>query len=218
MKKKGFEVYILKVALKYDKRIWRKIEIAASQTLDDLHDAVYRAFDRYDEHLYSFYFCDNPTSKSRNRHINAIEYKAPQCFASSIYDAWDKPKGNDASKAKLYNLQLKVTQKFEYLFDFGDSWWHEITFEGSDRRDTGHYPRTIKSNGESPPQYPDYDDDDCFVGENVVEIATKPEKKKPKKRSTAKKSSPAKKKKEKIVKKQKTDDNQPDLFSWADKN
>ncbi len=212
MKKKGFEVYVFKVALKYDKRTWRRIEIAASQTLDDLHDAIYRAFDRDDEHLYSFYFCNKPTSKSSRRYDNAIQYKHPQCFASSIYDRiLDKIEGNDASKTRLYNLRLKVDQKFEYLFDFGDCWWHEITFEGSDRRESGYYPRTIKVNGASPPQYPDYDDDDCFDGESVVEIVTKP-----KKKASVKKAAPARKKKEITEKKQSSEDNQPDLFTWSE--
>jgi len=55
-------VYVLKVALCGSKGIWRRIAMLPAQTLDDLHEAIFTAFDRYDEHLYSFFF---PTSQSR---------------------------------------------------------------------------------------------------------------------------------------------------------
>ena len=46
-------VVVLKVALAGKKSIWRKIAMRANQTLDNLHQAVFDAFDRDDEHLYS---------------------------------------------------------------------------------------------------------------------------------------------------------------------
>jgi Plasmid pRiA4b ORF-3-like protein len=222
MKEKGFEVYTFKVALKYDKRTWRRIEIAASQTLDDLHEAVFEAFDRDDEHLYSFYFCDKPTSKSYNRHDNAVEYKHPMCFD----DYGDENDEYNAAEARLCTLKLKEKQKFEYLFDFGDCWWHELTFEGSDRRDGGHYPLIMEKRGDSPPQYPDYEDDDYWDDEKVIEITQISSGKEPIKKdvpskkikAATKKTTPAKKKKKKVVKKQKPDDSPPDLFSWSDKS
>ena len=48
-------VYSFKVALFYEKRIYRQIDILGSQTLEDFHNVIFRAFDRFDEHLYSFY-------------------------------------------------------------------------------------------------------------------------------------------------------------------
>ena len=47
--------FIFKVGLSGRKSIWRKIAIKANQTLDDLHEIIYEAFDRDDEHLYSFF-------------------------------------------------------------------------------------------------------------------------------------------------------------------
>ena len=38
------KTFVFKVKLKYDKRVWRKIEILGSQTLDDLHMAIQEAF------------------------------------------------------------------------------------------------------------------------------------------------------------------------------
>ena len=32
----------------------------------------------------------------------------------------------NAARTCLDTLGLRVGQQFEYLFDFGDSWWHEV--------------------------------------------------------------------------------------------
>lgn len=48
-------MFVFKVALKGARRIWHRIAIRSDQTLDDLHKAIFNAFDRYDEHIYSFY-------------------------------------------------------------------------------------------------------------------------------------------------------------------
>lgn len=46
-----------------------------------------------------------------------------------------------------------------YLFDFGDDWWHRIRVNSIKEADSKKkYIKLIKSVGESPPQYPDYDD------------------------------------------------------------
>jgi hypothetical protein len=49
------KVFIFKVALQGDEDIWRRIAVREDQTLDDLHRAIVEAFDRDDDHLYSFY-------------------------------------------------------------------------------------------------------------------------------------------------------------------
>ena len=66
-------VFVFKVALSGRKSIWRRIAVKAGQTLDDLHWAIYDAFDRDDEHLYSFYF-PRPGAKGRALLRNAVEY------------------------------------------------------------------------------------------------------------------------------------------------
>jgi Plasmid pRiA4b ORF-3-like protein len=49
------KVYCIKVALFYKKRIYRNIEILENQSVANLHASIFEAFDRYDEHLYSFF-------------------------------------------------------------------------------------------------------------------------------------------------------------------
>src|SRR5262245_21628471 len=43
-----------------NKVVSRVIEIRGDQTLDQLHDAIFQAFDRWDEHLYEFQFGKRP--------------------------------------------------------------------------------------------------------------------------------------------------------------
>jgi Plasmid pRiA4b ORF-3-like protein len=152
-------IFVFKVALKGAKRIWRRIALRGDQTLDDLHEAIYEAFDRDDEHLYSFYF-PRPGSKGRARVRNAIEYACPYAREDPWGD-FDDDSPCDTAAATLQPLGLKPRQVFFYLFDYGDEWWHEITVERVNAEfEKGDYPRVVEKHGKSPPQYPDLDDDD----------------------------------------------------------
>lgn len=49
---------------------------------------------------------------------------------------------------------------FYYLFDFGDCWWHEITLLSIiEVNKIQGYPKIFKKAGDSPDQYPNYDDE-----------------------------------------------------------
>jgi hypothetical protein len=148
-------VLIFKVALEGRKSIWRRIAVRASQTLDDLHQAIFKAFDRYEEHLYSFYL-PKPGTKGRNRLRDSVEYSHPFMTERPGPFGYE---GLNAAKARLGTLGFVPGQVFLYLFDFGDAWWHEITVEQVDAKpEKGEYPRVLERHGESPPQYPDVDD------------------------------------------------------------
>ena len=55
-------------------------------------------------------------------------------------------------------MSFTEKQKFYYLFDWGDEWWHELTFEGESSTQEKTLPAIIMKKGESPPQYPDWDE------------------------------------------------------------
>lgn len=143
--------YVFKVNLKGSRRVARTIALRGDQTLDDLHEAIFAAFDRFDAHLYSFYFPKAP-SRRRTAGPKPKEYTAPQMFDEP--DAFDDESRFDASATKLDGLRLRPGQKFEYLFDFGDSWWHEGTVEAVNPSvPRARYPQIRASRGASPPQY-----------------------------------------------------------------
>ncbi len=152
----GEPVFVFKVALSADDGISRRIAMLGSQSLDELSWSIFRAFDREEEHLYSFYF-PKPGSRGRAKIRDAVEYSHPaNCEEGG--SPWNPSPANSA-EAPLSSLGLKPRQKFYYLFDFGDEWWHEITVEAVDApRQRGKYPRIVEKHGKSPPQYPDYDE------------------------------------------------------------
>jgi len=160
MSKSPQPVFVLKVALAGRKSIWRKIAMRGDQTLDDLHEMIFNAFDRDDEHLYSFYFPPPGTKKlAMSKLRDYAEYGCPtMCEDDGPFSDPDLP---NAAETTLTSLKLKPKQLFFYLFDFGDNWWHEITVEAIDApAEKGKYPRVVETHGDSPPQYPDYDEED----------------------------------------------------------
>jgi hypothetical protein len=153
-------VCLLKVVLAYENEVWRTIAIREGQTLHDLHGVIYEAFDREEEHLYSFFF---PHTRVKNFdlrkiHRNSDEYTHP--YALEDQGPFES-NAQDASTVSVGTLGLKEGQEFYYLFDFGDSWWHQITVQKTgEGADDGTYPRILERKGESPEQYPDPDEEE----------------------------------------------------------
>jgi hypothetical protein len=148
-------VLVFKVALKGNKRVWRRIAVRGNQTLDDFHEAIFGAFDRDDEHLYSFPF-PIPGLRGRAALRGAREYTHPEAVESSSGST-----SHNAADTPVQTLGLVRGQKLLYLFDFGDEWWHEVTVEQIDAPvEKGAYPRVLERKGKSPSQYPDEDEED----------------------------------------------------------
>src|SRR5437660_31811 len=126
-----------------NKVMYRVIEIRGDQTLEQLHDAIFQAYDRWDQHLYEFQFGKRPFD--------------PDGPNFGIPDPQQKEKGKgDARTTTLDELGLKPERVFGYWFDFGDDWYHQVRMERIERAvPSVTYPRVIKRVGKSPPQYAD---------------------------------------------------------------
>jgi len=146
------KAHIFKVSLFHAKRIYRQIACLGSQSLDGLHKAIFSAFDRYDEHLYSFYFPSKPT-KSMGVIRQSLQYSHPMALDGVTYH-----EQQDATGVSIESLGLVGKQKFYYLFDYGDEWWHEVTYEGIKDCEENDYPSILLRKGDSPEQYPDVDE------------------------------------------------------------
>jgi hypothetical protein len=121
----------------------RVIEIRGDQTLEDLHRAIFQAYDRWDEHLYEFQFGKRPFDPE------GPNYGIPDGPS-------DKKPVGDVRTTKLDDLGLTVERVFGYWFDFGDDWFHQIDVTKIEKAiPTVTYPRVIKRVGKSPPQYLD---------------------------------------------------------------
>lgn len=121
--------------------VYRVLELLPEHTLHDLHNLIQAAFGWDDDHPYAF-FMDRKGWRSKER------YWSP--FSE------DKPSADDVM---LWELDLRPRRKFQYLFDFGDEWWHDVQFLGYAPREPGvQYPRIAEAVGNPPPQYRDLED------------------------------------------------------------
>ncbi len=121
----------------------RVIEIRGDQTLEQLHQAIFKAHDRLDEHLYEFQFGKRPFDS------DGPNYGVPDEQAGEHGDG-------DARTTKLDALDLKAGRAFGYRFDFGDDWFHQVQVDRIEQAiPTVTYPRVTKRVGKSPPQYCD---------------------------------------------------------------
>jgi hypothetical protein len=126
-----------------DKEISRMIEIRGDQTLDQLHHAIFKAYDRLEDHRYEFQFGKRPNDPG------GPNYGVPDPRAV-------QKKVNNATATKLDDLGLELDRVFGYLFDFGEEWFHQVHVERIECAiPTETYPRVIRRVGKSPPQYCD---------------------------------------------------------------
>ena len=133
--------------------ISRTLQISGDQTLQVLHRALFKAFDRDDEHMYEFQVGGKgPMDPKARRYVLPL--------AMDNDPGPGKPAG-DVERTTVGALGLKLDDAFGYWFDFGDDWWHQINVVGLDEKPgDGPYPRVIQRVGDSPPQYADWDEED----------------------------------------------------------
>ena len=130
----------------------RTIEMLGSQTLGHLHDAIYNAFDRGDEHMYEF-----QVGGKKPMDRKAARYTLKDAMEGSFGD----DEAGNADRTAIGSLGLKTRQSFFYWFDFGDDWWHRISVVSIGQKAPGvKYPRVTQVVGKSPPQYPGEEEDD----------------------------------------------------------
>ena len=134
------QAYLFRVVLKWDRKVWRTIEVRGDQTLDDLHLAIQDAFGWDNDHLYAFFM-------SGKRWDQATEYTDPRA-----------EDGRLADRARIGALRLEPKKRFLYLFDYGDELLHDVWLVSVGPAAPGaRYPRIVKVHGETLPQYPSDD-------------------------------------------------------------
>src|SRR4051812_7963905 len=150
------EVFILSgpIAQKFAKKnpeMSRTIQIRGDQTLAELHNAIFDAFDRSDEHMYEFQFGTGPMDPKGKRYV------LPDTFEMDTEE--DNPPAGRVDQTRIESLGLDVGQSFGYWFDFGDDWWHQINVEAIEEKVLrGKFPKVTKRVGKSPPQYLEEDE------------------------------------------------------------
>jgi hypothetical protein len=86
--------------------IWRRVSVPEDYTLDQLHRIFQLLFGWLDYHLYEFRIADR-------------RFEAPD----------EEAEEEDSTATYLYALNLEAGSRFEYLYDFGDYWVHDVALE-----------------------------------------------------------------------------------------
>ena len=117
--------------------IWRRIQVR-NCTLDKLHERIQTAMGWTNSHLYQF-------------KINGERYGDPQRIDVPSEDYYCV----DATVTKINDILPMSGERFhlDYEYDFGDSWHHEILFEGCLPTSKGiRYPICLEGERACPPE------------------------------------------------------------------
>ncbi len=123
--------------------ISRTIEIPGHQTLEQLHRAIFKAFDREEEHFYEFQLSDDAIFPEKRYVPSEIQEEEDDCGMTE--------------DTTIQELKLQQGEIMLYLFDYDDIWSHQIVVrEVQELDETIRYPRITKKVGRSPPQYAEW--------------------------------------------------------------
>jgi Plasmid pRiA4b ORF-3-like protein len=117
--------------------IWRRIQVKDC-TLDKLHGYIQTAMGWTNSHLHRF-------------KINDKEYGDPDL----LDDEFENDECEDSTSTRLSDILPKTGKRFpfEYDYDFGDCWKHEVLFEGCVRAEPGgRYPVCVEGARACPPE------------------------------------------------------------------
>jgi hypothetical protein len=147
------QVYVFAAGLSGCPGVRRTVAVRSDQTLIDLHDALQSAFAWDNDHLYSFWLDGKFWSRAGHEYTHPWHAAEPGPFAG--FGLGPEPQ---SAAIRLDRLELTKGQRIAYLFDFGDEWRVRLTVRQISVDDGGRYPRLLKSAGDAPPQYPNYDE------------------------------------------------------------
>lgn len=136
MAKADVQVYQLKIMLKeVEPVVWRRIQVRRQVRLDRLHLIIQAAMGWTNSHLHEFV-------------IKGQRYRDSEQMDEDI----DEPDMNDEEEFRLKNI-VDEGDVFEYEYDFGDCWQHEIVVEKVIEPEAGiKYPRCLDGERACPPE------------------------------------------------------------------
>src|SRR5687768_4167305 len=107
-------IHQLKVTLKGIRPpIWRRIQVRSTITLAELHDVIQATMGWYDSHLHEF-------------RVGGTAYGDPDMLEDDLFgDMGTKSERG----ARLKAVAPNKGNKLRYLYDFGDSWDHDLLVE-----------------------------------------------------------------------------------------
>ena len=131
------DIIQLKITLQWTKPpIWRRVLVDKKTTFFELHHIIQIAMGWDNYHLYEFTM-DN--------------YRIGE--TSEEFDVFGNEKLVDASTVTIDSIIIDTKEKFNYEYDFGDGWRHQIVVEKFLPRDSStSYPICIDGKLNCPPE------------------------------------------------------------------
>ncbi len=133
--------YVLRVNHRSLPEVWRDVELAEDNTLEDLHLLIQQSYHWQDDHPYSFFLSGKAWDQE-----------------SEIGSPWSEARLH-THQVQMGQMELEEGQVFLYLFDYGDQHEFDVTvLRINPVAPKGQYPRVLEYHGKAPPQYPDVGD------------------------------------------------------------
>ena len=131
--------YVISASL--GKGCYRHIKISAAATLYDLAESILDSFDFANDHLHAFFLDNESWSDSDSYYLEPDHGQ------------------RDSTKYTLEKAGFQKDLKFVFLFDFGDEWEFKCKVL-KELDEATKDAEVLRSVGEAPEQYPDYEDDE----------------------------------------------------------
>ena len=141
--------------------IWRRVIVPAEITFKRLHDTIQFAMGWWDSHLYEFDFpeeklritCDDESFdewkyySAKYKTVKPTKKEDPLGIIGRMLET--KLKKSQSTKIDKY---LAKYATFEYVYDFGDHWQHQIQIERVIDDYLLGYPQVLEGEGACPPE------------------------------------------------------------------
>jgi Plasmid pRiA4b ORF-3-like protein len=150
LEQKGMTKNIITLCVSLEPKTYREIEISSEASLYKLAQVINKAFGFDFDHVFCFY--DNLKNP----------YKSGTIF--ELFADMGEPSVEGALGVKKFNVADafdKDGRTLAYLFDYGDEWIFKVrrTCAAESAAAKTHW-KLIKSEGEAPEQYPDYEEEE----------------------------------------------------------
>jgi hypothetical protein len=133
---KNRAIYQIRIALQeIQPSIWRRIQVWEDITLAQLHTILQIVMNWEDCHLHEF---------TIGRRLYSVPDPDDDMYERKVIDE---------QQVRLCDVVPRVGTQFLYLYDFGDSWHHELLLEAIVMPDSKlQYPRCIAGERRTPPE------------------------------------------------------------------
>lgn len=122
--------------------VWRRVLVPSTYSFRQLHNIIQTVFDWQDYHLHDFI-----VMRTDDKPLNIIIDDSPELSDILDYEMYDIRQERFVTLEEVFPQFTEVI----YLYDFGDSWEHMITFEKVVKSNKLHA-EIIDGEGERPPE------------------------------------------------------------------